>query len=386
MSLLVLNAGSSSLKYALYDANLNELAGASFELRSDPGEAGRAPRATTQPRAVRSIREAVAQVLESVQREQRDAIVAVGHRVVHGGTRFTQSVRLEPDAEAELERLSELAPLHNPPALEAIAATRAALPGVPQVAVFDTSFYATLGPEHFMYPVPYEWHQAWGIRRFGFHGISHAYCAERAAALLPGPAPLRVVSCHLGNGCSATATLAGRALATTMGFTPLDGLMMGSRPGSLDPGIAQHVQRAHGLSVEQLEHAFNHESGLQGISGVSSDFRAVEAAASEGNRRAQLALQMYALHVRQAIGALAVSLGGIDALIFTGGVGEHSASLRSASCQGLQCLGVQLDPDENRSANGDQDIASSASTARVLVLHTREELTIAREVQRTLKA
>ncbi len=286
---------------------------------------------------------------------------------------------------------SELAPLHNPPALEAIEAAEHALPGVPQVAVFDTAFFAHLPPRAFLYPVPYAWYTDWSIRRYGFHGISHAYCAGRAAEVLSAwhhspltthHSPLRLITCHLGNGCSATAVRDGVAVATTMGLTPLEGMMMGTRCGSVDPGILLHVQRQHGLTVDQLDDALNHRSGLLGVSGVSSDFRQVEAAAGQGNDRARLALEMYADRVRATIGALAVTLGGIDALIFTAGVGTNSANLRAAVCNGLECLGLRLDSARNTTCQPDADVATDHSSARILVLQTQEELLIAREVRR----
>jgi acetate kinase len=305
---------------------------------------------------------------------------------VQGGEKLSQSLRIDAQVLAELRRLVDLAPLHNPPALEAIAAIEGALPGVPQVAVFDTSFYATVDATHHVYPVPYEWYANWGIRRFGFHGISHAYCAARAAELLGGRRDLRVVSCHLGNGCSATASRGGAAVATTMGFTPLDGLMMGTRPGALDPGLLIHVQKHRGLTLDALDVVLNHGAGLAGVSGVSRDYRAVEAAAALGHTRARLALDIYALRVREAIGALATSLGGLDALVFTAGVGENGPALRAAVCEPLAFMGVELDPRHNASGARDRDVAAAGARVRVLVLHTEEEWMIAREVQRVLAA
>lgn len=313
-------------------------------------------------------------------------IRAVGHRVVHGGAEFHESVRIDAAVKAAIERLTSLAPLHNPPALQAIAAAQATLPDVPHVAVFDTAYFATLPRSAYVYPLPYEWYERFGVRRFGFHGISHAYCAGRAAELLKRPpAGLRLITCHLGNGCSATATRGGRAIATTMGFTPLDGLMMGTRPGSVDPGILLHLLRSAGVSVDQLDEAINRGSGLLGVSGVSSDFRRVEEAAGNGNERARLALEIYAARVRATVGALAVTLGGVDALVFTAGVGEHSASLRAAACKGLECVGLNLDPARNEACRPDADIAADSSPARILVITTREDLLIARETRRVIR-
>lgn len=308
---------------------------------------------------------------------------AIGHRVVHGGVEFTSSVRIDERVKNSLTQLIDLAPLHNPPALAAIEAVEEHLPGTPQYAVFDTAFFWQLPLHEQVYPLPYAWFSDWGIRRFGFHGISHGYCSGRAAELLQRTdAGLRLVICHLGNGCSASALRGGTALATTMGLTPLEGLMMGSRSGSIDPGILIHVQRAFNLTVDQLDAALQKDSGLLGVSGISSDFRQVEKAAREGHQRSALALDMYASRIRSAVGSLAVQLGGLDALVFTAGVGENSAWLRGKVCEGLQCLGVQLDTDRNTDAQADTDVALPDSPVRVLVLRTNEEAFIAREVQR----
>jgi acetate kinase len=282
-----------------------------------------------------------------------------------------------------IARLSALAPLHNPPALTAIDAARRALPGVPHVAVFDTAYFADLPPERYVYPLPYEWYEERGIRRFGFHGISHAYCARRAAELLARPAKdFRAVTCHLGNGCSATASLGGKAVATTMGFTPLEGLVMGSRSGSVDPGILLYAMERMGIPPGELGEILQRRSGLLGLSGVSSDFRTVQEAAEDGNPRARLALSVYADSVRAAVGALAVALGGVDALVFTAGVGENAASLREEVCRGLPCLGLALDPERNRTLRPDADLASAGSPGRILILRAREDLEIARETIR----
>jgi acetate kinase len=374
VSILALNAGSSSLKFGLYDEEAVELAIGVIDCPPMQTEHG-----------LPDYHAAVASALEALTRTASVAgITAVGQRVVHGGTRFSRSVRVDAAVRADIAELTPLAPLHNPPALEAIDAVEAALPGVPQVAVFDTAFYASLAPAHYIYPVPYAWYERWGIRRFGFHGISHDYCAARAAELLDldSREGLRVVTCHLGNGCSATATRGGIAVATTMGFTPMDGLMMGTRSGSLDPGLLLYVQKQCGLQVAELDQVLNHGAGLQGVSGVSPDYRQVEAAARQGNERAQVALEIFAVRVREAVGSLAVTVGGIDALVFTAGVGEHSAALRAAVGDGIECLGLRLDARKNAACEPDADIASEDARGRILVIHTREELMIAREVRR----
>lgn len=312
------------------------------------------------------------------------AIAAVGHRVVHGGP-FTSSVEITPEIRAQITDLADLAPLHNPPSLETLAAAESELPEVPHVAVFDTAFHATLPPEAYTYPVPASWTRDWGIRRFGFHGLSHAYCSRRAVEMLGSPADeTRLVICHLGHGCSAAAVRGSRCLDTTMGFTPLDGLMMATRSGSIDPGILIHLQQHYVLSVEQIETALNRESGLLGVSGISGDMRKVLAAAKEGQDQAQLALAIYAHRVRQAIGALAVTMGGVDALVFTAGVGEHAAEVRKDVCAGLECLGLRMDAAANEKCSPDADVASDNSRGRILVIRTREDVTMLREVIQVL--
>jgi acetate kinase len=266
---------------------------------------------------------------------------------------------------------------------EAIEATEAALPGVLQVGLFDTAFFAEIPACAYLYPVPYEWYENWGIRRFGFHGTSHAYCTDRAAEMLErDKRELLLVICHLGQGSSATAVRGGVAVTNTMGFTPLEGFMMGTRSGTVDPGILVYVQREHGVTAEDLDEILHKKSGLLGLSGFSSDFRQVEAAAKEGHERARLALDVYAYRVRAMVGALAVALGGLDALVFTGGIGENSVWLREEVCRGLEVLGVHLDAERNARGRADGDIAAADSRARVLLIHTREDLMIAREARR----
>lgn len=365
MSVLVFNAGSSTLKASLFAGRSVETAARTLTLEAEPSAAV--------PAVLAAIREETAS----------DPVAAVGHRVVHGGGVFTESVPVDARTLGELARLPELAPLHNPPALAAIGAARAAIPDAPHVAVFDTAFFADLPPARHVYPLPYAWYAERGIRRFGFHGISHAYCAGRAAEMLARPPEnFRAVACHLGNGCSATATRGGNAVATTMGFTPLEGLVMGTRAGSVDPGILLHAMERMGLSARELGEILQRRSGLLGISGVSSDFRAVREAAREGNGRARLALAIYADSVRAAIGALAVALGGVDALVFTAGVGENASDLRMEVCRGLECLGLRLDPGRNGTLRPDADISAVDSPGRILILHTREDLHIAREALR----
>jgi acetate kinase len=393
MNILVINAGSSSLKFALYDAATLEVrATGLFDWNAKPVRARLViPPAPAVDLALDSgdhasaVTVALRRLTEHglFQGEPVRELLAVGHRVVHGGAVFRSSVRVDAKVKQALRDLSELAPLHNPPALAGIDAAEAALPGVPQVAVFDTAFFADLPPRAFVYPGPYEWYTEQGIRRFGFHGISHHYCAGRAPELLGRePDRLRIITCHLGNGCSASAVDSGKAVATTMGYTPMEGLMMGTRSGSIDPGILLHLLRQRGLSANELDDVLNHRSGLLGVSGVAADYRQVEAAANAGNERARLALDIFADRVRAAIGALAVTTGGVDALVFTAGIGENAAGMRAAVCEKLGCLGVELDDRKNANCRPDADVAKEKSGVRVLVLQTREELMIAREARR----
>lgn len=400
MSILVFNAGSTSLKFGLFDRAARQcLAGGAIDWAGgDRRRAQLTIDAEPAPplRAIVDVpddQQAACAAIRGLEEALQSTPAAgatidyVGHRVVHGGTAFANSVVIDAAVFRSIESLAELAPLHNPPALRAIAAARAALPAAVQVAVFDTAFYAALPPRAFVYPLPYDWYTQWGIRRYGFHGISQKYCAGRVAELLGRDgSDLRIVSCHLGGGCSAAAIRGGVPVATTMGFTPLEGLPMGTRSGTIDPGILLHVQRRHGLSVEQLDDMLNCRSGLLGLSGVSSDLAHIEAAAREGNARAQLACEVFADRVRATIGALAVMLGGVEALVFTDRIGENSPALRAAACQGLECLGLHLDASRNVACRPDGDVATAASPGRILVLHTREELMIAREVRRLIGA
>ncbi len=394
MRLLLLNAGSSSLKATLLESD-----GATIVAQASADWAGRVTRYQRSAPGGGHVSETVDWTghAAAARRALDDLVLAprragapgatpgaVGHRIVHGGE-FTGSVRIGPGVRARIAALADLAPLHNPPGLETLAAAEALLPEVPHVAVFDTGFHSTLPPAARTYALPEAWTRDWGIRRYGFHGLSHAYCTRRAAGMLGRPVEaLRLVICHLGHGCSATAVRGGRSVDTTMGFTPLDGLMMATRSGSVDPGILSYVQVHHGLDAKQVEHTLNHESGLLGVSGVSADMREVLAAARAGSERAQLAFDVYVHRVRQAIGALAVTLGGVDALVFTAGVGEHSAEVRASACRGIECLGLELDEDANARCRPDADVARRGSPGRILVLETREDLTMLAEVNDAL--
>jgi acetate kinase len=306
------------------------------------------------------------------------AIDIIGHRVVHGGSRYRQSCWVDGAVKAEIHRLSEFAPLHNPANLAGIVVAEQLFPGMPQVAVFDTAFHNTLPASAFTYPGPHDW-IAQGIRRYGFHGISHQYCAQRAAQLLQRDlADLKLITAHLGNGCSLAAIAGGQCIDTTMGFTPLDGLMMGSRSGSLDPGILLYLLR-QGYSVEDLDRQLNHESGLLGISGISGDMRAILTAITAGEERAVLAFDLYIHRLRSLLGSMWMSLGNVDALIFTAGVGENAALVRSRVCAELTWLGIEIDEVKNQSIHADGDIATENALVRVLILRTQEDWAIARD-------
>jgi acetate kinase len=313
-----------------------------------------------------------------------DSVAAVGHRVVHGGSRFRDPTVIDEEVEQAIAELTQLAPLHNAPALGAIRKARRALPDVPHVAVFDTAFHATLPDEAAIYAVPRRWTEEWGVRRYGFHGLSLAWCTQRAPVFLARPDDgVRLVVCHLGGGCSITAVRGGRSLDTTMGFSPLEGVAMATRAGSIDPGALLYLLREHGFSGEDLDHALNEESGLKGLSGISGSVRELEAAAPH-NPRARLALDVYVHRIAAAVAAMAASLGGFDALVFTAGVGEGSARVRSDVCARLRFLGLELDPDANRAADPDCDVASAGSRIRVLVLAAREDIVLARAVRSVL--
>jgi acetate kinase len=363
MRVLAVNAGSSSLKLVVLDAADRVLAEADLPLPSVDDIAGR-----------------LGEFLAGAP-----GIDAAGHRVVHGGPRLRSSVVVSDEVVDQLRQLGDLAPLHNPPALAAVEALRRLRPELPAVACFDTAFHASLPAAAATYAVPWSWTEQHGIRRFGFHGLSHAYAARRAAELLRRPAAeLCTVTCHLGAGASLAAVAGGVSVDTTMGFTPLEGLVMATRSGSLDPGALLLAQRLLGLAPEQAERVLDRESGLLGVSGVSSDMREVLEAADGGHPRARLAVEVYQHRLRAGVAAMAAAMGGLDALVFTAGVGEHQPRIRRAACDGLAFLGVALDPAANLAADADADLSPPGARVRVLLVHAREDLEIARESRRLL--
>jgi acetate kinase len=309
---------------------------------------------------------------------------AVGHRVVHGGPRFRASVRVDDDVVAYLESVADLAPLHNPRATAAIRAVADLLPDTPAVAAFDTSFHASIPEEAATYALPREWNHAYGLRRYGFHGLSHAYGVRRGAELAGLPlAGLRVVSCHLGAGASLCAVRDGRSVDTTMGFTPLAGLVMQTRAGSVDPGLVLWLLEHAHVDLPTLTHVLEHQSGLKGLSGTSGDYRDVVAAVDSGDADARLALEVYVHRLVREIGAMVVSAGGLDLLVFTGGVGEHASAVRATAAEQLAFLGVRLDDEANR-ATADADVSAAGATVRTTVVTAQEDLEVAREVRGVL--
>jgi acetate kinase len=308
---------------------------------------------------------------------------AVGHRVVHGGDDFVEPTLVDDDVQSRIGALAALAPLHQPRAVRALDAARRALPGVPHVACFDTAFHATMPEAARTYAVPGEWRARWGVRRFGFHGLSHSWAARRARALAGGRGGRRVVSCHLGAGASLCAVLDGRSVDTTMGFTPLEGLVMATRSGSVDPGLVLWLVNDAGLDARDVADALDRRSGLAGLAGGSGDMREVLAARGH-DPLAALAFGVYVHRLRREIAAMGAALGGIDVLAFTGGVGEHAPEVRAAAVDGLGFLGLGLDPVANGAAEGDADVSAQGAEARTVVVTAREDLEIARDVRRAL--
>src|ERR1700726_1181256 len=401
MKILVLNSGSSSQKSALY-----EIPGALPEHPPVPAWEGKiewdgnhadiqaqnSQGAQLKGRVnIASRSDATDQLMDTLWNGKLSVVSAaseidvVGHRIVHGGRDFDQATAITPEVKSAIARMSAFAPLHNRAELEGIDIIEKRLGAVLQVAVFDTGFHSRLPDAAAVYPGPYEW-LAQGIRRYGFHGINHQYCAERTAQLLGKDLrSLKLVTCHLGNGCSLAAIREGRSIDTTMGFTPLEGLMMGARSGSIDPGILTYLMRQGQLQSHEIDDVLNKESGLLGISGISADMREILASMKRGNSRAKLAFEIYAHRLQAGIGAMVVVLGGIDVLIFSAGVGENSAEVRDAACKQLVFLGLKLDAAANRQ-HPDRDIAAPDSAVRVLIIRAQEDWAIARECWRVMRS
>jgi acetate kinase len=402
MKILVLNSGSSSQKSCLYEIGDSvpddppppqwegkiEWDGevAEVSLKNAKG-AARKERTKAGSRA-----EATEQLLGNLWDGDARAISApseidvVGHRVVHGGPHYEDPVLVTPEVKAAIAEVSAFAPLHNRAELEGMEIVEKLLGPVPQIAVFDTGFHRKLPLAAAVYPGPYEWFSN-GIQRYGFHGINHQYCAGRAARLLGRElSSMKIVSCHLGNGCSLAAIRDGRSVDTTMGFTPLEGLMMGTRSGSVDPGILTYLMKQKGISAQQLDEILNKESGLLGISGISGDMRQILAAVKDGHEPAKLAFDIYVHRLQSAIGAMIAVLGGVDAVIFSAGVGENSPQVRAASCEKFSYVQLKLDPGKNLNCSSDQDIAAADSSVRVLVIRAQEDWAIARSCWKLKRA
>ena len=389
MNVLVINAGSSSLKYQLLNPDTQEiLAKGLCERIGIDGKFTYKPTGKTAVKAadvaMPTHSEAIQTVLNALVDKDNGVITsmkeidAVGHRVVHGGEKFAKSVLITDEVMATIEECNPLAPLHNPANIIGIRACQQLMPGTPMVAVFDTAFHQTMPPVAYTYALPYEYYEQDKVRRYGFHGTSHKYVSQRAAAMLGKPIEeLKLISCHLGNGSSVTAVDGGKSVDTSMGFTPLAGLPMGTRAGDLDAGILQYLMNKHGMNIDEMLNVLNKKSGVEGISAISSDFRDLENAEAQGNQRAELALRVFDYSVKKYIGAYAAAMGGVDAVIFTAGVGENGPETRESACAGLEFLGIKIDPEKDKVRGKEMDVSADDAKVRVLVIPTNEELMIA---------
>lgn len=392
MKILVINCGSSSLKYQLLDMNGEKLLCKGLVERIGI-EGSRIKHDTTGKERVvieeplENHKKALGLVLKALVDEEHgaikslDEIGAVGHRVVHGGETFASSVIIDDEVMKVLYECAELAPLHNPPNITGIEACKELIPDTPMVAVFDTAFHQTMEPDNYIYPIPYEYYEKYKIRRYGFHGTSHKYVSLRAAELLGKDIKdLNIVTCHLGNGASVCAVQGGKSIDTSMGFTPLEGLAMGTRSGDIDPAIIPFIMDKEGITFDEVNEMLNKRSGVLGISGISSDFRDLEEAAEKGNERAKLALDVFVNRVKKYVGAYVATMCGIDALVFTAGIGENSSYIREKICEGLECLNIRIDPELNRKVRGEEaQLNRDLTSASIFVIPTNEELMIARD-------
>lgn len=398
MKVLVINAGSSSLKYQLYDMRSEEVlaSGRVERIGMDSSIVTHEPSGKPEVRSVSEILDhvtAVKRVTDMLTNPEYGAIAdlheieAVGHRVVHGGEAFSSSVLVTPEVKLEIRRLFDLAPLHNPAHMMGISAVETNLPNVPQAVVFDTAFHQSMPNTSYLYPIPTVLYRRHKIRRYGFHGTSHSYVSGQAADYLKRPlASLKMITCHIGNGASCAAILDGKSYDTSMGMTPLEGLMMGTRSGDLDPAIVPFVMNKEELTLNEVNSMLNKHSGMLAISGISSDMREVTEAMNDGDKNAKLAFDMYVYRLKKYIGAYAAAMNGLDTLVFTAGVGENSAALRKAVCEGITFLGIELDEERNALRSKDtREISTDASKVRVLVVPTNEELLIARDTYNLVK-
>lgn len=390
MKILIVNAGSSSLKYQLIDMiNESTLAKGLVERIGIPGSrlkqtVGKKQYLVEMP--MKDHIEASKQMLEALTDKQHgilsnmDEIGAVGHRVVHGGERFTTSSLIDEECLAAIDENSQFAPLHNPANLMGIKACRLVMPKTPMVAVFDTSFHQTMPPKSFLYGLPMDYYKRLKVRRYGFHGTSHRFISERAAKFLGKELKdLKIITCHLGNGSSMCAVDGGKSVDTSMGMTPLEGVLMGTRSGSVDPASLQFIMNHEGIDIDRMLEILNKKSGLLGVSGLSSDMRDVEEAARQGNGQAQVALDILYNGIRKYIGAYAAMMGGVDVVVFTAGIGENSPDLREAVLDGMEFLGMELDKEKNKLRGNEREISTEKSKVKILVIPTNEELVIARD-------
>ena len=396
MNVLVINAGSSSLKYQLVNVETHEVLAKGICERVGSAEAfhkhGIDENELVIDEPMEDHNAAMAVVLEALTSgpnkaiDSLDDIDAIGHRVVQGGKYFDRSVVIDDDVIAKIDELAELAPLHNKAALMGIEACRAQMPGKPMVAVFDTSFFQSIPPKAYMYPLPYELYEKYAIRKYGAHGTSHRYISERAAAFMDEPIEdLKLITCHLGNGCSISAIDHGVAVDTSMGLTPLDGLMMGTRCGAIDPAIVPFIMEKENLTTQEVNDLMNKKSGLLGISGISNDLRSVKEASEAGDERAQLAYEMYSNSAKKYIGQYIAVMGGVDAIVLTAGVGENCEKMRRMIFAGLQPLGIKIDPEKNKLRGHEREISTDDSAVRIVVIPTNEEYMIARDTYQLVK-
>ena len=389
MNILVINAGSSSLKYQLLKPETQQVLAkglcerigidGKFTYKPEGKEAIKEADVAmpTHNEAIKAVLDALVDPKNGVIGSMKE-IDAVGHRVVHGGEKFAKSVLITDEVMAAIEECNPLAPLHNPANIIGIKACQALMPGTPMVAVFDTAFHQTMPPAAYMYALPYEYYEKDKVRRYGFHGTSHKYVTQRAAAMLGKPIEsLKLISCHLGNGSSIAAVDGGKSVDTSMGFTPLAGLPMGTRCGDIDAGILQYLMNKYGMDIDKMLNVLNKKSGVEGLSCVSSDFRDLEAAAAKGDKKADLAQKKFAYEVRKYVGSYAAAMGGVDAVIFTAGVGENDKAIRSMVCQGLDFMGLKLDGAANDVRGKETVISAADSKVKVLLIPTNEELMIA---------
>ena len=393
VKVLVVNCGSSSLKYQLFNmTDESVLAKGLVErigiegsiLTHQPAGKPKVPLTAD----IKNHTIAIKMVLEALTDPEHGVVAnineidAIGHRVVHGAEKFSDSVLITPAVMAALEEFVELAPLHNPPNISGIDACAEILPNVPQVGVFDTAFHQTMPPYAFLYGLPYEAYKKFGVRRYGFHGTSHKFVSQRAAEMMGNHmTSLRIITCHLGNGASIAAVKNGKSIDTSMGFTPLQGLVMGTRCGDIDPAIPPFLMRKEGMTTDEIDTYLNKKSGVLGLSGLSSDFRDLEDAADKGNERAKLAIDVFAYTVRKYIGSYVAAMGGVDAIVFTAGLGENSPRIRDQICNGLEFLGTRIDPAKNAVRGKEQEISVEGSKVKLFVIPTNEELMIARDTK-----